>query len=475
MGAIGTRWVLVLCLLSPGMALAEDQVYDLSLDQAVELALKNSPRLRGADLGIEVADAKRKQARAQFGPKLQFELSVMAFNEPPGLGEGGVSPEMLALNDFVVAQGSEVDNAVWGAVMGLPSMFESEAYDVTTTVRVVQPLSPLWAIYQIYKLNELEVDLAQVAVARERTELAYQVREMALRHLQAKAALGAIDEALQTVGAHLERTRHFLDAGLIGQNELLQVEVKLAELKGKQLELDQAVLLTRSTLAMHMAIDPEADIRIQAPPDGDLNQALPQLNQVQSEAISTRPEMKELDLRIRQAEHGVKASYQGFIPNLALIGQYQHNEGSLMKPPAFAGGAVLDFKVWEWGASYYAMEEAEAMLARARVGREALKRGIDLQVRASWLKIRESTERMRIAQTSIVQAEEALRLEQERYEAQQNTSTDVLNAQMQLTNTRVTAVSAAIEYRIAQAALHRALGRAPGNQKPAPASSKGRE
>ncbi len=451
----------------------------LTLDEAVALALERSPRLRGARAAVDAAEAQRKQARAQFGPKLQFETRAMLFDAPPSFGgdmEGmdfGPAVEQLQQVEQVAqAQGDAVDQAIVGGLVGLgeglaaglgslDELFANERYDVTISARLVQPLTPLWGIYQAYRLSELQVDAARVAVERQRSQLAFQVRQAGLGWLQAQAGLRALDRAIETVTAHVERARHYLDAGLIERNDLLQAEVRLADLRGQRLEARQGLQLASASLAMLLALPAAAEVRIAAPALPREPQRPGPLAELQAAAAGARPELRELDLRIAQAERGVRAAWQGYIPQVSLLGQYQHNEGSIMKPPTWTGGVVVDFKVWEWGATYYAVEQRQAQLARARAGREELRRAIALEVRRAWLKIELTAERMRIAEASLEQAREQVRLEQERYAAQQATSTDVLDAQSRLTRALVTADNAAFRHRMALAALDLAVGRTP--------------
>lgn len=445
-------------LLGLPSARAQDPVLSLSVDQAVERALAQSLRLRGTGLDLEAAEAKRKLARAQFGPKLQFELRALFFDQAPSMGSSGLDPDSLAQLQQLAGQ-DPFDNAMIGFFQALPDLFKSEDYDFNLTARLVQPLTPLWAVYQMYKLAELELDVALVAAERTRSELVFQVREVCLRVLQAEAGLSALDEAIGTVEVHLVRARHFLEAGLIGRDDLLEAEVRLADLKGKRLEVRHGSQLALAGLAMLLNEPSEREIKVLAPAEPVDPQPPPGLDQVLAEAATRRPELRELDLRIEQAERGVKASWQGYIPTVAALAQYQHNEGSIMAPPAWTGGVVVDFNVWEWGATYYQQEEAEARLARARLGREELRRGIALQVRSAWLKIQQTLDQIQIAQAAVTQSEEQLRLERERYEVQQSTSTEVLDAQTRLTQAKVTVASAGIELRIARAALDKAIGR----------------
>jgi len=441
----------------------------LTVEQAVQVALAKNPSMRLAGLGVEAAEAGRKQARARFGPTLQFEMRAMYFNEPPGFDAGGMDSGLIdqlqQIDDLARAQGDSVDQALSGALLGfgqsmlaLPDMFASENYDVTVSVRLAQPLSQLWAIYQAYQLAELDVDIAKVAGLRARSRLGYQVRQACLQLLTARAGVAALQEAQATVAAHVERAGHFVEVGLIGKNDLLQARARLAELQSQLIAARHGLRLSRARLAMLLDLPVDTEIDLQQPPGDDSPE--PPLAQVVGRALAARPEMRELQLRIRQAEHGVKASWQGFIPGVTLLGQYQHNEGSLMIPPAWTVGVMVDFNVWEWGASYYALEQARVRLQQARTALGQLRRGIELEVRAAWLKLRQTREQIAVARTALEAAAEQLRLERQRYEVQQSTSTDVLDAQSRLTQAKMRLESARYQHLLARAALRHASGQA---------------
>ncbi len=382
------KMVLMLLLALPTfVSKAESPTEKLTLDmeQAVRLALDKNPAIQISRLGIDFAEAGRKQARAQFGPKLQFNLSAMYFNEPPGFGAEMMDPtfidQLRQIDDLARAQGSVVDQALSGALLGfgqslagLSDLFAAENYDVTATVRLAQPLSQLWAIYHTYKLAELGVDIARVAEQRSRSDLSFQVRQACLQLLAAGEGVRALNEAVATVGMHVERAGHFVDVGLIGKNDLLQAQARLAELQGKLIEARHGLRLAEARLVVLLDLPISTEIELRDPADQPA--AAPPLEEELSIALSRRPEVRELELRIDQAQRGLKASWQGFIPGVSLIGQYQHNEGSLMIPPAWTVGVMVDFNVWEWGASHYAVEQARLRLAQAQTAMSQLRRGI---------------------------------------------------------------------------------------------------
>ena len=406
---------------------------------------------------IDGAEAARKKVRARFGPVLQLETRAMYFNEPPSIGGGAMNDEQVAQLQQL-AGADPFDNAMIQFFQELPDMFQSERYDVNITARVVQPLTSLYAVYHGYKLAELGVDAAWVAKQRQKDELAFQVKEACLRLLQAQAGVGALEEAVKTVEAHVEKARSYMNVGLIGRQDFLQAEVRLAEVRGQLLKVQHGVLLAKAALAMLLNLPGNSEVEIVAPDFVVGKEKNLKLEIAQAMALIARPELKELGLRIQQAEHGVKTTRSGYIPQINAMGMYQYNEGSLMKPPAWTVGAVLTWPLWEWGATYYSVEEAQAKLSKVKAGFEELERAIKLDVKKAWLGTKEAHERIDIARSALTQAEEQLRIEQDRYEQHVNTSTDVLDAQTRLTRAKVESENAQYDYLVAVAALKKAIG-----------------
>ena len=129
---------------------------------------------------------------------------------------------------------------------------------------------------------------------------------------------------------------------------------------------------------------------------------------------------------------------------------------------AFFVGGNLSWDVWENGATYYGIAEAKARLSQAEAARSKVEDGLRLEARSALVTATTAAESLAVAESAVVQAEENYRIESKRYEASNNTSFDVLDAETQLTNARGQQQAALYDYIIAQSALARAVGQAPG-------------
>ena len=91
-------------------------------------------------------------------------------------------------------------------------------------------------------------------------------------------------------------------------------------------------------------------------------------------------------------------------------------------------------------------------------GMSEVVRGISLEVKDAYLRLREARDKIGVAQVAVEQAEENFRINAERFKEQVATTTEVLDAQTLLTQARSNYFNALSDYNIAWARLDRAMG-----------------
>jgi outer membrane protein TolC len=84
--------------------------------------------------------------------------------------------------------------------------------------------------------------------------------------------------------------------------------------------------------------------------------------------------------------------------------------------------------------------------------------GVRLQVREAFLNLTTARDRVDVSRSAVSQAEESLRIIQNRYEAGLATITDLLRAETSRTVAQKNALNAVFDYRLSFAALELATG-----------------
>ena len=182
--------------------------------------------------------------------------------------------------------------------------------------------------------------------------------------------------------------------------------------------------------------------------------------------MSDRPEIKILDVNMLQADQQIRLARSRYYPEVNLSYQYI-KEGDSFDVSGGAMGldadqwqvtASLTWPFWEWGKTYYASRQQESKKRELVQTRLDVENGIRLDVKQAVLDLEVAEKNVPTTIKAVTQAEENLRVNEERYKAQVTTITEVLDAQTLLTQARVNYYRALYDHNLAKARLERAVG-----------------
>jgi outer membrane protein TolC len=270
--------------------------------------------------------------------------------------------------------------------------------------------------------------------------------------------VSVLDERLEVMRARREDMQNRLDQGLVTVNELLEVEMGIAELDANRASAadgrDTAADRLRSLTGV--PFDTELDLSYELTDGPD----------VETGAVERRAVVRSAERAVAAAEGGLAVQRAGFLPQLFLTGEYTYARPN---PEAFPPRNEFSDS-WRIGIAgriplggmpqtYFAAESARAELSRARAELSDVRSRARLEVRAASRRHATSAEQVAAARAVLRRAEENERSVRTRFENGRALRTDVLDAQA----LRVEAEMRLIEARIArQIALHElrfALGR----------------
>jgi outer membrane protein TolC len=441
----------------PGGEAAEEPAgAPLTLDEAVRRGYASNPALTDVNARIEGTEAARKAARGNFGPKLRIDANAILWNDDQTVAFGGggtpagVPPALQPLVE-AFSKPVKVRDQVTNNV----------------AVQLIQPITGLYGINQGYQAASTEHDVAVNDRVVARRQVALNVTEAYFRVLQAKAMHQAALAGVQSLEARLGTVQSLERNGMAGRNDVLRVQVALEGQRQQAIATANGVAQARAGLAVAMGADVPDFGPVAAEDPSWAGQSAPALTEARDTALLERPELKTVQERISQAETGVRAAKSRLVPDLNVIGEYQHTGGSKFQDEdAFFVGGFLTWIPWEWGATWYQVDQAETNVTRARAGQDQVRNQINYQVQTAWYAHSSASEALNVAQVAVTQAEEAARLERARYEAQRATTTDLLDAENALTQARLRLEAARYDRIIALARLRDAMGEPLTGDKP---------
>ncbi len=427
--------VAVILLFSPQLAGAQERKNFYTLQRSISEAMENSYKVKAREERVDEATSVKKQARADFLPKLSTSYGYTRFNES-GIRSNPLTGQLVTTSE--------------------------NYYNWTTSI--TQPLFTGFALLSTYRLAQLGIDQSELELAQERLDLALQVKQAYYNVLAADKAVEVAQKDVESRTSNANVARSFYSVGIIPINDLLKAEVELANSEQNLVKAESGAQVTRSAFntvlarPMNEAVELE-DILTYTPEKGTYEDYV-------KSALSDRPEIKILDVNLLQTDQQIRLAKSKYYPEVSLNYQYIKQgdtaaaEGGspFLEPNAWQVTALLNWTFWDWGKTYYSAKEQESKKKEIIQTKADVEDGIRLQVKQALQDLDVAAKNVPTTIKAVEQAEENLRVNEERYKAQVTTITEVLDAQTLLTQARSNYYQALYDHNLARARLERALG-----------------
>ena len=271
------------------------------------------------------------------------------------------------------------------------------------------------------------------------------------------------NKAVESLKSHLKVASSFYKVGMIPINDLLKAEVELANAQHDLIKTQNASRLARSAFNTVLARPVNAPVDVE-----DILDHKPEVWDFENyvkRALKQRPEIELIDINLLQADQQIRMAKSKCYPEIALTYNYikEGDDPDVSGSPfhdANSWQAVvgLSWTFWEWGKTSDSVRQNESLKRQLIQNKKTVEHGIRLELKRSILDLQEAEKSIPTAKKAVEQAEENLRVSQERYKAQVTTSTEVLDAQTLLSQARTNYYNALYNHHLAKARLLRAIG-----------------
>ncbi len=414
----------------------------LTLDQAIDTALRNNPGLKAADAQIEVADAGVLRSVSGFLPRVTASETWTRTNNPLMALGTKLNQEIVTPADFNPA------------VINDPDLISN----YNTRLAVMQPVFSGGKEYIGRKQARLAREASVQDRERTRQETIYNVVKAYYGVLLAEELNKVALQSLETSEANVNLAQARYTSGAALQSDLLRAKVQRAEVREMVTRSRNGVRLATAALNFAMGV-PQG---IENDYSGTLSaqDVKTDINAVLDEAAAKRPDLMSMELNLRNAEKSVTMARSDYMPNLNLMGQMDWNSDKIAGTDAksWAVMAVLQWNLFDGLVTRSKVKEALATSSRMKSLEEQTRSGIELQVRQAYYNLTASLDRISASASAVQEAEEGLRIVQKRYETGMTTFVDVLGAESALIRARTNALQALYDNNITQAELKLAVG-----------------
>ena len=394
-----------------------------TLAQLKDSALHNNIAIRSAKYGVEAAQQQRKEAFTKFFPNISG--TGLWFNANKGMAKmdidpsGIISPELGAsLAQMLPAQAL--------AAMGNPI---SMSMMKNGTIGSLMAVQPVFAGGQILNGNKLakvgeEVNQLQLQLSENEVEKTVEQYFWQLASLQEKLkTIDAVDTLLSDIYKDVDVA---VRAGVAMRNDLLQVQLRRNDIESQRLKLHNGISILRLLLSQYSGLrDTSFSVSYQTDVD------LPLLSkQDHQQALVGTAEYQLLGKQVEATNLQTKMAIGQNLPTVAVGAGYTYH--NLMDNDHSFGMifATVSMPISDWWGGSHAIKRRKLEHQKAVEQLNDNAQLLQIRMQNAWNGVEESYQQLQIAQRSIEQAEENLRLNRDYYRAGTSRMSDLLEAQL---------------------------------------------
>lgn len=415
----------------------------VSLTQAVNIALKNNPTVHAASAYADAAQHAIDAAKAGYLPQLNFSEGVTRGNNPVY-----VFGTLLTQRQFSAA------NFDLGFLNTPPAID-----NFRTQFSASMPLYDFGRTSGRVKNARIQARGIRENASRTEQSVVFDVINAYLNGLLAREQVRVAKAAVAMAQADLDRARAREQQGLAVASDVLSAQAQLAQAKENLIRAQNAVALSQSALNVAMGVPEDAPTQTQGKLAA-VKVSVGDLSSLQQQALKQRPDYHEAQLQAEKAGNSVTLARKEFLPRVDMMGSWEQDNQTFASRGGnnWVAGATLSFNIFNGGARRARVAESRAYQRWAEAMRSRMESAVRLQVREAYLNLNAARQRVEVSRDSAAQAEESLRILQNRYDAGLVTIMDVLRAETMRTSAQNNHLNAVYDYRLAFAALELATG-----------------
>ena len=426
-------------LIAPIVAVAQDgpsassNALQLTLDQALEIALSESNTIKIADMTVEKSGYAKKGSYASLYPNVNVTSSYQRtlLKQVMVMDMGGQPMEIKVGRD---------NNISASASASMPLVNAS-----------------LW---ESLKLSALDVELAVEQARSSRVSLVSQVKQAFYGVLLAKESLAVMTQVYENAQANFEKTEQRFTVGKASELEKLRAQVNVMNAEPNVSSAENAVLLAIWQLKAVMGLDLQTDIDVV----GDLSDYVTELltPYVREDDVENNSSLLQFDIQDRMLESTIRMQKKQYLPTLAANINYNYSamgDEELRWFPSSTAAVSLNIPIFDGFQKRNNIKQSKISREMLATQRQDTERQIRIAIRNYNDKIALCVKNYLAANSTVEIARKSYEISEKMYEVGKATLVELNDAQLALQQAQLTQAQAIYNYMVAKASLDELIGK----------------
>jgi outer membrane protein TolC len=408
--AIVAAWFLQAAMAQPA---AESS--PLTLQQAVNIALEKNPLRKAALADTRVASADVREARSVLMPRLMFSETATRGNDPVYVFGSELRQQRFTNADLALNR------------LNTPTPIGNFSTRFGGTWNLFDSFASWHGMNRAKQMN----DAAGHQLARTEQEIVFRVVDSYYAVLLATKQLEVAEQAVKTAQAIMDRSQARFDSGLVVESDLLTAKVRKAARQQEVIRARNNLDLARAQLSTAMGV-PVDSVLQPAEALAEHTFQAPVLQEIEKLALANRPDLKRIQSEESAQQQSVAMAKSSFGPRVNAFAGWEMDNPTFVAGGGgnnWLGGVEVQFDIFQGGAKRAELSRERALQERVTAMKQVAGDGVRLEVRRAYYDLDSARQEIEVARAAIAQAQDSLRINQNRYDGGLTTITDLLVAE----------------------------------------------
>lgn len=451
----------------------------ITLDDALKIALSENASVRVADKEIERVGYAKKGTYASLFPQIDITGSFMRTIKKQVMymdmdmsdfmgggsssGSGSEGSEGGSTGSGSGSTGSETSSPMAGMSSGGGiEVGRWNTYNIGVSASMPLINAQLW---KSLKISGQNVELAVEKARSSRLDMVTQVKQSYYAVLLAKEALNVYKDVYDNAVKNFEQTQMRYNAQKASELDYTRAKSTVANAIPNVYNAESSVILALWQLKAVMGVSLDQDIDV-AGTLGDYSDTMATEN-YSSDALTLdyNTTMRQLAIQADQLAETVKMQKYAYIPSLALTFSYSLNAmtndfkfSDYRWTPYSYVGLSLNIPIFSGGKRYNDVRQAQAQASELAIQVDDTERQLKIAIRQYLNTMETKMKSLAAAEDGVETAQKAYDIATQSYNVGRSTITELNDAQLALTQSKLAVSQSIYEYVVAKSSLEQILG-----------------
>jgi outer membrane protein TolC len=426
-----------------GIAFAQgNAAMELTLSQAIDLALKQNRSLKMAQLSVVEQEQKRKIARSEYFPQIANQSTAFHVTEV----------QQLEIPEGALGPGNPPKTAIIG---------QGTFTAYTSGTGLSQPLTKMFKTHQESRSATADINSAKIEVKQAEDDIALKVRQLYYGILIAEQQRGAARQGEEAAQVNFQEKTSSVEQGSALEVAALQSHAEL--LSAKEAVLAQDLQIRDLTLELNDLLGLPLKTQLQLREESSAAaESIPARDECVRTAREQSPEIRSAQQAIEKARAVLAAAKDAYIPDVSGFARYSYQSGIPFFVHNFGTfGVVFTYDLFDGGRRNAHIDESRTMLSKAELNLANVEEEVTVQVETAYDKVEQMQSLVTAAEESLKAQTEATRVAERQVEQGEALASARAEAAAKTSSAKVSLLEATLGLSLAQAELKRVMGELP--------------